>query len=102
MAKKRWSKEEVLALLEQHIPELKKFTVTKIGLFGSVVRGENKKKSDIDLLVELGDETFDNYYDTKVYLEKKFGCNVDLVIIDSIKLRIRDRILGEAAYVTGF
>jgi len=35
------------------IPILKKYNVKKAGIFGSYVRGEQKKNSDVDLLVEV-------------------------------------------------
>jgi predicted nucleotidyltransferase len=39
--------------------------VARIGVFGSVVRGEATPESDIDILVEFreGEETFDHFMD---------------------------------------
>ena len=34
------------------LPILKKYGVAKAGIFGSYVRGENKKNSDIDILIQ--------------------------------------------------
>jgi len=46
--------EEIKKILRQHKTELKeKYGVKEIGIFGSYVRGEQKKKSDIDILVEF-------------------------------------------------
>jgi predicted nucleotidyltransferase len=46
--------EEIKKILKQHKRELKeKYGVKEIGIFGSYVRGEQKKKSDIDILVEF-------------------------------------------------
>ncbi len=36
-------------------PILKKYNVTKAGIFGSYARGEQKRNSDVDILIEIGD-----------------------------------------------
>jgi predicted nucleotidyltransferase len=53
-------------------------------------------KSDLDFVVELDERTFDRYMDLKLFLEELFGCRVDLVLVGSIKPRLRSAILGEA------
>jgi predicted nucleotidyltransferase len=77
----------------------RKYSVKRIGLFGSFVRGEQKETSDVDVLVEFekGAKTFDNYMNLKFFLEV-FGKKVDLVIIDAIKPDIKDQILKEVKY----
>ena len=46
--------EEIKGTLAKHKQELRRdFGVKQIGVFGSYVRGEQKKQSDIDLLVEF-------------------------------------------------
>ena len=79
----------------------KKFGVNKTGIFGSFVRGEEKRGSDIDILVEFeeGSETFKNYMNLKFFLEDKFSRKVDIVIINDIKPLIKEDILREAVYV---
>jgi len=48
------SLDEIKEILKKHEKELKeKFGVEEIGVFGSYVRGEQKKDSDIDILVEF-------------------------------------------------
>ena len=49
------------------------------------LRGEQKEKSDIDILVEFekGKKTFDNYMDLKFFLEEIFGVEVDLITIEA-------------------
>ena len=73
----------------------KKFGVRKIGIFGSSARGEAGPASDIDVLVELEDPTFDRYMDLKFFLEDLFGRPCDLVLEDSLKEGIRAKALGE-------
>ncbi len=78
------------------VPILKKHGVTKAGLFGSVVRGEAKKGSDIDILVKVGKETslFD-LVGMELELGKKLGKKVDLVEYCSIHPLLKKIILGE-------
>jgi uncharacterized protein len=90
-----------LALLRQHEPVLKqRFGVSKIGIFGSFARGEERPDSDIDVIVTFrkGEKTFDHYMDCKFYLEEIFGRKVDLVMKGAIKKRLRPAILSEAVY----
>jgi predicted nucleotidyltransferase len=48
------TKEQILDFLKQHKQEMNdRFGVTKIGLFGSYVRGEEREDSDIDVAIEL-------------------------------------------------
>jgi hypothetical protein len=90
-----------LELLREHEDVLRKrFSVQRIGIFGSFARGEDRQDSDVDVLVLFmdGQKTFDNYMNLKFYLEDVFGRNVDLVIETSIKPRLKDHILREAVY----
>jgi predicted nucleotidyltransferase len=68
----------------------------KIILFGSAARGEMGRDSDIDLLVELDEPTFDHYMDLKFFLEELLGRPVDLVLKDAVKPRLRKPIMAEA------
>ncbi len=51
--KKELTDKKIMGLLKKHNNILKKYKVKRIGLFGSYVRGEQKRYSDIDFLVEL-------------------------------------------------
>jgi len=94
------NRETVLQKLEEHRDTIRGFGVKRLGLFGSCARGEATKSSDLDFVVELEHETFDAYMDLKEFLEELFLCPVDLVLIDSIKPRLRETILGEAIYAS--
>ena len=76
------------------------FKVKSISVFGSYLRGEIKKNSDLDVLVEFS-ETIDLFEFIKLenYLADILGCKVDLVMKDALKPRIRDRILLEAVSI---
>jgi uncharacterized protein len=77
-----------------------KYFVEKIGVFGSVARGDNTDKSDVDLLVNLekpiGLFTFINLEN---YLAEILGKRVDLVTPKALKPIVKDDILNEVVYV---
>jgi len=99
MARKPKRLHEMMELLREHTPELRKrFSVARIGLFGSVVRDEATPESDVDVLVEFAEPTFDNYMGLKFHLEELFGVEVDLVLADSLKPRLKPYIEGEVVY----
>ena len=78
------------------IPVLKSQGVLKAALFGSVVRGEAKKRSDIDLLVKLDDDkSLLDLVGLKLDLEEKLGRKVDIVEYAAIKPILKDIILNE-------
>jgi predicted nucleotidyltransferase len=77
---------------------LRRFSVQRIGLFGSCARGGARPDSDIDILVELSEPTFDHYMDLKFYLEDLLGAPVDLVLADCVKPRLQPIIEREVVY----
>jgi len=76
-------REEVIITLNSRYPALKKlFGVKKIGIFGSLARGDEHPGSDIDIEVEFeqGSDTYRNYIGLALYLEEVLeGRRVDLV-----------------------
>jgi uncharacterized protein len=81
---------------EKILPVLTRYHVKKASLFGSFARGNMEKNSDIDILVELSDDSslFD-FIDLKNELEDTVGRKVDLVEYGTIKKSLRSRILSE-------
>ena len=75
-----------------------RFAVVRIGVFGSWARGEEAPDSDVDILVELADPTFDRYMDLKFRLEELLERPVDLVLADTVKPRIKPIIEREVVY----
>jgi len=75
-----------------------RFTVVRIGVFGSFARGEESPESDVDIIVELGEPTFDNYMNLKFRLEEVLQRSVDLVMADTVKPRLKPIIEQEAVY----
>ena len=94
-------REAVLQKLEENRDTIRGFGVKRLGLFGSVARGEATERSDLDFLVELEKKSFDVYMDLKDFLEEMFGCKVDLVMKDALKPRLREPILKETVYAQG-
>jgi len=95
------TRDEILRRLNEHRADLERLSVKSLALFGSIVRGEEGPRSDIDLLVEFaGPATFDQYMDLKFFLEDLLGRPVDLVTHGALKPRLRPYIEKEAIHVT--
>ena len=94
------SKEEILKTMKKELPYLKeKFKVRSIGIFGSFVRGEQTKTSDLDLLVEFDAPVgFFKFIDLEDYLSEKLRVKVDLVTPEALKPLIKSHIIEEAVY----
>jgi uncharacterized protein len=89
-------------LLKTHGPEISKFGISKIGLFGSLVRNEQTETSDIDILVDFqeGQENFDNFINVCYLLEEIFQRKkVDVVTLNGLSPYIGPLILKEIEYV---
>lgn len=93
-------KTDVAYIKEKAMPVLKEAGVTRSSVFGSVVRGEARGDSDIDMLVELpkGMSLFD-FVDLQLKLEQVLNRKVDLGEFSTIKPRLRDYILKEAVQI---
>jgi hypothetical protein len=101
-SKEKMDADEVARKLGEEKAYLKRvFHIRDLGLFGSYIRGEQTPASDIDILVEFtkGHKDFFNYMRLKFYLEELFGRNIDLVMKDAVKSRLKDRIFSEVEYV---
>ena len=95
------SRKEILNTLSANEAKIKSFGVRSLSLFGSSIRGEETAGSDLDFIVEFETKTFDSYMDLKLFLEELFDRQVDLVLADGIKPRLRAAILGEAIHAPG-
>ena len=95
------SAEQLVALLRQQMSLLsERYRVKTLKMFGSYVRHEQRPDSDLDLLV-----TFDElpsllkFIELENYLTDTLGVKVDLVMPDTLKPRIGQRILSEVVPV---
>lgn len=93
--------EKIKEKLEELKPMLAKgYKVKSIGIFGSYIRGEEKKKSDLDVLVEFSEIIgLFKFIDLENFLSDKLGVKVDLVMKDALKPFIKDIILREVVYL---
>jgi len=90
--------DRIILKLQENKPVLEeKYSVKNLEVFGSYVLGEQKKGSDLDVLVDFY-KTIDlfKYIELENYLSETLGVKVDLVMKDALKPRIKDRILNEA------
>jgi predicted nucleotidyltransferase len=94
-------REDIERTLRAHKQELaQRYGVREIGIFGSYVRGEQRKRSDVDILVE-----FDvvpgllKFIELEDYLSDLLGVRVDLVRQASLREELRERILAEVVKV---
>ena len=96
------NRRRVLEVIADHREELARdFGVKSLALFGSLVRDEATSASDVDLLVEFDGRPIGLFHlsRTQHYLEGILGIpRVDLVLRDSIKPALRERILREAIH----
>lgn len=75
----------------------KQYRVKAISLFGSYAKGQERPKSDLDILVEYYElPGLIKYIELENRLSDLLGIKVDLVIQDSLKPRIAESVLGEA------
>jgi predicted nucleotidyltransferase len=75
---------------------LKRYKVKRAEIFGSMVRGEENKESDIDILVEIvGRMSLLDFAGLKLELEEALGQRVDLGEYSTIKPMIKEQILSE-------
>jgi len=83
-------------LLEQKPILAERFKVKEIGIFGSLVRGEQGEASDIDILVEFSEPvSLFTFIDLEDYLSEVLGAKVDLVSRKALKPHIGKNILKE-------
>ncbi|PIV37748.1 hypothetical protein COS31_03135 [Candidatus Roizmanbacteria bacterium CG02_land_8_20_14_3_00_36_15] len=78
------------------IPVLKKYGVIRASLFGSMARGEDNNKSDIDILIEpaSGTTLFD-MAGIQIDLQKSLKKSVDLVTYGSVNPMLKNQILRD-------
>lgn len=77
-----------------------RFEISTLGIFGSYVRGEQKEKSDVDILINIKEPiSLFTMVDLKDYLSELIGKKVDLVLEEELKPRIKENVLKEVIYV---
>jgi len=80
--------------LKQNLQE--KYKIREIGIFGSIIREEEKETSDIDLLVDFKEEAdFFDLIGLALFLEEKLHRRVDIVPKRALRKEIKDEVLKE-------
>jgi uncharacterized protein len=94
-------REQVVRILSEQSAELaRKYGVKSLSLFGSVSRDEAGPTSDVDLLVEYNRPVgYFGLFALQDHLESLLGCKVDLGTPNSLKPRIRARVMEECVRV---
>ncbi len=88
-------------ILNERIPEIRRIAkahgITRVRVFGSRASGVARRRSDLDLLVNLapGRDLLD-LVAFKLGLEDHLGCRVDVVTEGSLSPYLRDLILRDA------
>lgn len=87
--------------IEKSMPILKdRYKVKTIGIFGSYVRGKQKKKSDVDILVEFEEVPgLLTFLEIENFLSDILNIKVDLVMKDALKPVIGKHILKEVVNI---
>ena len=89
-------KENIKLPKQKIVKILKKYGVKKAGIFGSYVRGEQKKNSDIDILIEPPKNmSLIGFVHVKHKLEDELGIKIDLVSYKGIHPLLKSQILHE-------
>jgi len=98
---KRKELKEIEKILKENKSLLsERFKIKEIGIFGSRIRGEERKKSDVDILVEFYEIiSLLDFVALERGLSELIGEKVDLVMKSALKPRIGKNILREVMYI---
>ncbi|MBN2013901.1 MAG: nucleotidyltransferase domain-containing protein [Candidatus Altiarchaeota archaeon] len=90
--------DEIKNTLKEYKTELyKKYKIKKIEVFGSYVRNETKKESDIDLLVDFKEDAdLIDLTGLALFLEEKLNTKVDIIPRRALRKELKESILKEA------
>ncbi len=93
--------DNIIRSIKKNMPLLRdRYKVKRIGIFGSYLRGEQKKKSDVDILVDFEQTiTFFEFLALENELSRLVKKKVDLVMKTALKPKIGEHILKEVVYL---
>jgi len=91
---------EIEKIKKKIVPILKKNKVVRAGIFGSYARGENKKNSDVDILIKPTEKmSLFDFVGIKLEIEDRLGNKIDLVSYRAIHPKLKKQILKEEVRV---
>ena len=89
----------IISEIKKRKGELRARGVKRIGLFGSYLKGTQKRGSDIDLLITFEKENLgNNYFEVLFYLENLFKRKIDLIATQSLRPEL-NYVREKAVYV---
>jgi predicted nucleotidyltransferase len=94
--------DEIVAFLREKREFLRdRYGVTRIGIFGSFLQGNQNIASDIDMVIEFerNKKNFHSFFQVKRFLEKEFSREVDMGFESALKPVIREKIREKSIYV---
>lgn len=94
-------RQSILKELERHKPQLQeKYHVTRLGVFGSLARGETHESSDVDVVIEMERPNLFVVVNIKEELEALLQCSVDVVRLrERMNPALKRRIEQDAIYL---
>jgi uncharacterized protein len=95
------NKEEIKARLIEGRAQIQEYGVSRVGLFGSFVRDEQREDSDVDLLVEFmpDKKTYRNFHGFAEYSEALLGRRVEVLTPKGVSRFLMPYIEKEIEYV---
>lgn len=92
------TKEKISQILKKELTYLRrKYGVERMAIYGSFARGDQRRKSDVDILVQLAKPLGLEFIELAYYLEEALGRKVDLATFDSLNRALRDPIRKDIA-----
>ena len=96
------TKEEIFDALRKHRDILLRYKVKEIGLFGSIVKGQQSEKSDIDVFANFEEPSIENFMGLSFFLENLFGKKVEILTpagVESIRINhVKEEIKRSIVY----
>jgi uncharacterized protein len=98
MGNQSLTRDEAVRRLTAAEPRIRALGVRRLALFGSVLRGDARPDSDVDVLIEFipGQKSFDQLLDLSEFLEDCLERRVEVVTVESLSPFLGPRILAEA------
>lgn len=93
--KEEMIKKNLILFKDKIIKVLRKYNIQKAGIFGSYARGEQKKKSDIDIIIEPPKKIGFGFVGIAYELEEELGKKVDLLSYNGMSPYFKKSILGD-------
>lgn len=92
-------KNEIMDKLLKHISKIKEFGIEKIGVFGSLLKGETTGDIDILITFRKNEESFEKLMDLYYFLEDLLKAQIDLVTTNALSPYLGPYILREVEYI---